>query len=213
MAYELMTFGGKSFWMSNGTTTTKGTGGPLYTYRIGTQKGLGLSLSYVIRFIDGVLGHASYGWTRNGRVRFRRTESDTPGTFILIAAPGTVDKLCYPLDTAGEVSCRNGNKVILNVDRWRTGVPHYSDIYQYRTMLVNHEMGHRIGQKHRNCPGTGKTAPVMQQQTYGMQGCKRNWWPLDSEVASLPAPTTTARASLMSVGVGEQAVEDDLELE
>lgn len=203
--YDLMTFGGQRFYMSNGTTSVRGTGGPIYNYRVGIQKvGLGLSMPYVADFIDYVLGHTRYGWTKNGRVRFRRVE-DNPGTFILIALPDTVDTLCYPLETKGEVSCRNGRNVILNVERWRHGVPHYESagIVNYRKMLINHEMGHRIGQKHRTCPGSGQRAPVMQQQTYGMQGCALNWWPLDVEVASLPIPDA---ASLMNLAVEEEAV-------
>src|SRR3954470_6280552 len=120
MTYTMINFGGKPFYAASGKGSVKGTGGPLFTYQICTQKGLGLSLNYVVKFIDGVLGHKSYGWTREGTVRFQRTDTK-PGTYILIAEPDTVDKLCYPLDTAGEVSCRNGNKVILNVDRWRKG--------------------------------------------------------------------------------------------
>jgi hypothetical protein len=211
------TFGGKVFFLSEGDGVTKGTGGPLYTYRIGVQAGLDLSLDSVSRFIDSVLGHKTYGWTRTGRVRFRHAGQTTPGTYILIAEPGTVDVLCAPLDTSGYVSCRNGNKVILNSNRWKVGVPHYQDqgILAYRTMLVNHEMGHRIGQKHRTCPGIGRSAPVMLQQTYSLQGCKANWWPLNSEVATLPLPTATGAASLMHV-IPEEVVDpldDEMELD
>ena len=39
---------------------------------------------------------------------------------VLLAHPETVDKLCHPLDTDGEVSCCQGTKVVINVKRWRT---------------------------------------------------------------------------------------------
>ena len=54
-------------------------------------------------------------------------------------------------------------------------------LLDYRLMLINHELGHRIGHGHRGCSGAGSIAPVMQQQTFGLQGCKANAWPTDSE--------------------------------
>lgn len=66
--------------------------------------------------------------------------------------------------------------MVLNVDRWAHAVPRY-DLGTYRRYLVNHETGHRFGFGHDACPGKGKPAPVMQQQTLGLHGCKPNPWP------------------------------------
>ena len=110
-------------------------------------------------------------------VAFART--DGPAQIQLtIASPVLVDRLCYPLDTGGWLSCRNGDRVILNARRWATGVPAYAGhLDDYRAYLVNHEVGHRLGHGHVGCPGAGAPAPVMMQQTKGIGACTRNPWP------------------------------------
>lgn len=175
---------GGEFRKAPGSTDIMGHGGPLYTYSIYVQTGTGIKRPDVARLIDATLGDPKRGWTRNGGVRFRRTESG--GTMILVAKGDVVDRACFPLQTNGEVSCCNGTTVALNAERWKEAVPHWTGpLKTYRQMLINHEVGHRIGQSHRYCDIAGSKAPVMQQQTYGLQGCQANSWPLAYEVNSL----------------------------
>ena len=163
-----------------GSSPRAGTG-QLYTYTVYVEAGIDINPEGFAAKVEMILGDKR-GWIRGGKVAFKRV-SKYAGTQLVLAKPDTVDKLCYPLQTEGEVSCCNGTKVVVNVERWMKAVPHWpGSVKTYRQMLVNHEMGHRIGNGHRSCPGEGQLAPVMQQQTYGLQGCKANSWPLASEL-------------------------------
>ncbi|MDQ4115960.1 MAG: DUF3152 domain-containing protein [Actinomycetota bacterium] len=116
-------------------------------------------------------------WGRDGDVGFARTAGDAP-IHVKLATPGTTDRLCGALDTDARLSCRQGPDAILNLDRWVTGIPDYgADLTGYRRYLVNHEVGHVLGHDHVLCPGRGVPAPVMQQQTLGLDGCRPNPWP------------------------------------
>lgn len=171
---------GLPFWRVLGESPAVGEGN-LYRYTVYVEDGIRIHKVRFAKEVDAVLAD-SRSWARGGDVAFQRV-SKWAGTSVCLATPDTVDKLCAPLETNGYVSCQMGFRVVLNIDRWFNGVPHWTgSIKNYRRMVVNHEWGHRIGQSHRYCPGAGKKAPVMQQQTYGLQGCRENSWPLDSEL-------------------------------
>jgi hypothetical protein len=68
--------------------------------------------------------------------------------------------------------------VILNVNRWAGATSWWpAPLKTYRRYLVNHEVGHYLGYGHVSCPGAGRLAPVMQQQTISLGGCVANGWP------------------------------------
>jgi hypothetical protein len=57
---------------------------------------------------------------------------------------------------------------MINAYRWAQGSKTYGQnkMYIYREMLINHEVGHRLGHSHVVCPKDGALAPVMMQQTF-----------------------------------------------
>jgi hypothetical protein len=126
----------------------------------------------------------SRGWGRLG-VQFKEVASGGRYTVVLSEA-SQVPTFGSPCDST--YSCRVGRYVIINQDRWQNATPAWNSgkgsLRDYRHMVVNHETGHWLGLPHRNCGGAGQLAPVMQQQSINLQGCKFNPWPLDSEMRS-----------------------------
>jgi ssRNA-specific RNase YbeY (16S rRNA maturation enzyme) len=70
----------------------------------------------------------------------------------------------------------------LNADRWKNGAsPSKLVLKDYRQYMVTHEMGHILGHDHVKCPGKGKPAPIMMQQTLGIGDCAPNTKLTDSD--------------------------------
>jgi len=121
------------------------------------------------------------GW-RGAGVAFRRVRSG--GAFrLVLSEASSVPTFGYPCDSTW--SCRVGNFVIINQNRWLGASPMWNSIGRslrdYRHMVVNHETGHWLGHRHRYCSGPGRLAPVMMQQSKGLHGCRANPWPLRGE--------------------------------
>lgn len=135
------------------------------------------------------------GWAGTNR-RFVRVPSGGDFTLVLSEARylPTYSSVC-----SVQYSCRVGRYVIINQDRWRFGSrPYPGSLTSYRQMVINHETGHWLGRGHVSCPGAGRPAPVMQQQSKGMQGCRPNPWPLAWELAGASTSATRSADSRVS---------------
>lgn len=167
--------GSEEFSLASGESSRTGRAGKLIRYRVEVEVDLPYAVDDFARDVDRILGDRR-SWTKTGLYSFQRNE--TGPLRIVLATPETTDRLCAPLETGGEVSCRAGNVVAINALRWSRGAGSYGkDIKRYRTYVINHEVGHSLGLPHVSCPAPAARAPVMLQQTLGLDGCKANPWP------------------------------------
>lgn len=126
------------------------------------------------------------GWNDGGAAALVYAESGCDFTAWL-SAPASMTSFGAICDNY--YSCRVGANVVVNYDRWMGATDPWNaaggTLEDYRIMVINHETGHWFGFGHRNCPGAGQPAPVMQQQSVGLQGCTFSPWPTAAELAAL----------------------------
>jgi hypothetical protein len=164
----------------------RGRSGTLLRYRVAVERGAGEGVAEFGAAVDRALGHAQ-SWIAGG-LRMRWVGRGTPYDFTVhLATRETAGRLCraggVDITVRGRpyTSCRIGSGVVVNLDRWRLSVDHFVaaklPLALYRDYVINHEVGHQLGHRHELCPGRGRPAPVMLQQTFGLKGCTANPWP------------------------------------
>jgi hypothetical protein len=165
----------------DGSSPVLGTG-TLHRFLVEVEDGIGVDGAAFAQAVETTLGDPR-SWGNGGQMSFQRVgvAEATAGQYdfkVTLVSPGNMETYCPGVGTGGYTSCRYGDRAVINLARWATAVPHYDgDIETYRLYVVNHEVGHVLGNGHRDCPGAGQLAPVMQQQTLGLQGCAKNAWP------------------------------------
>lgn len=154
------------------------------TYTVATRGAVTADVNEFAAQVNETL-NSSLGWSRLG-VRFERVESG--GRFIAWLSEPSQMTSFSSTGCDETLSCTVGNNVIINEARWQVATHAWNaaggSLRDYRHYVVNHETGHWLGHGHRACGGAGQPAPVMLQQSVGMQGCTTNPWPLSQEMYS-----------------------------
>ncbi|NJP79859.1 DUF3152 domain-containing protein [Streptomyces sp. AA8] len=160
--------------------------GDVVRYRVDVEKGLPLDGELFATAVHRTLNDER-SWGHGGTRTFERVSSGDADFVITLASPGTTADWCAKsgLDTTQDnVSCDSAatDRVMINAYRWAQGAATYGDkMHAYRQMLINHEVGHRLGRDHESCSKEGALAPVMMQQTKFLTSdgvtCKPNPWP------------------------------------
>lgn len=151
-----------------------------FTYSIATRGRITADLAAFARLAAQTYADPR-GWRSAG---FQFTRVARGGSFTLVlSSASSVPSFGYPCSSTW--SCRVGRYVIINQDRWLRASPAWNRaglaLRDYRHMVVDHETGHWLGHRHRGCPGRGRLAPVMMQQSKGLDGCRFNPFPLPGE--------------------------------
>lgn len=162
--------------------TTPSSDAPVKTYIVEVEEGLGIDPACFADRVHAVLSDPRSWGGREG-FAVQRVDVGEPSFRVTLASPKTTDERCQPLNTAGIYSCWDAHRAMINVWRWETGADDYAgDLWVYQIYVINHEVGHGLKHGHVECTGPGDLAPVMMQQTKGLDGCWRNGWPLDDEI-------------------------------
>ncbi|MGA6171597.1 DUF3152 domain-containing protein [Streptomyces sp. NPDC012600] len=187
-ASDVPASGPGTFTVARAGVTKSGKGEP---YRVEVEDGIGVDPDRAAEEIAAILAHPR-GWTHGGERSFRQVTDKSAGLVVRIGTPATTDRLCgrYGLKTRGEVNCRGGEEVMVNLKRWQLGSPQFDGpVTEYRALIINHEVGHWLGRGHETCPGKGRPAPAMMQQIDGLKGCVANAWPYDTKGRYLGGPS------------------------
>jgi hypothetical protein len=155
----------------------RGRKGTVVRYTVEVERGLPFSGRAFAAAVHRILNDPR-GWGHGGRIRFERTDHGPVRIRVSLSSPALSSVRCLPLDTGGRLSCWHPPRAIINALRWGTGAASYGrDLASYREYVISHEVGHGLGHGHVPCPGPGRPAPVMAQQTKSLDGCRRNPWP------------------------------------
>jgi uncharacterized protein DUF3152 len=170
--------------------TCGSSGARVVRFRVLVERGLPMTPTTFVSELRKVLCDER-SWIGSGEVRFRY-DPNGPLLIGLRTADSTEDRCMalIGLSVNHYYSCATRAEVVLNADRWFHGSRFWpGPVPVYRAMLINHEVGHALGQRHRPCPKEGNPAPVMMQQSKGLttgdNTCKPNPWPLGYEKRSL----------------------------
>lgn len=129
------------------------------------------------------------GWPRAGvTFRFANAQPDTSQCDFTLWLSQASLVPSFSSYCSVEYSCRVGNAVIINQSRWNEPTSSWlnggGNLENYRTMVLNHEVGHRLGHMDNEnvCASPNGPAPLMQEQSISLRGCSIRWWPQHIEL-------------------------------
>lgn len=150
--------------------------GELRTYIVRVETSTKLKVNPSARDIAATLNDPR-GWAGDGSVRFTLVEDPEDADFtVWLSSPKTAAAQCDSSESGW--ACATEDGVVVNALAWSTPPQTYAgDVTGYRRYLVNHGIGHYLGEKHAGCSRRGRPAPVMQVQATDLDGCRANPWP------------------------------------
>lgn len=149
------------------------------TYTVKFHKNLKIAKESCVQKIISVLND-SRGWKKSGYSLKYYKDILIPDFVIVFTSSKWIANYC----NLPGLSCTDlrKNEIYINLDNWRNGSKNSGlNLNDYRTYVINHEVGHILGKKHVVCSIEGAKVPVMMQQTLGIGKCSPNPWPLDWE--------------------------------
>ncbi len=172
--------------------------GRLFTYTVEVEDGVTLSggAQGFATTVDATLQNPK-SWIGSGEYAFQRIDDPRAADIRVTLTSQLTQRAICGFAIPFEASCWNGEtkQVVLNTARWARGaVAFQGNVVEYQQYVVNHEVGHGLGFPHVPCETTGRLAPVMMQQTWGVandylatlgsdrvpadgQVCEPNAWP------------------------------------
>jgi Protein of unknown function (DUF3152) len=164
-----------------------GSKGRLHRFRVAVERGSNEDVEDFAGQVEATLGDPR-GWTGGGTVRLQLVAGADPADFtVYLATRATAGDMCarggtnIRINGTPYTSCRVSGQAVINLDRWRLSAKPYLSarvpLSVYRQYVLNHEVGHELGQHHQGCPRAGGPAPVMVQQTLTTRGCRPYAWP------------------------------------
>ena len=106
-----------------------------------------------------------------------------PGSLTVSPAPTTAAPSPTPTVSASPSpveppSCAEQGIVVVSAYRWASGIEVFGDDANAgHAYMINHPLGHLLGEADGTCGGSGQLAPVMMNQELDITPCEPSGWP------------------------------------
>ena len=98
------------------------------------------------------------------------------------AVPSASPSSSTSASPAPQPSCADQGIVVVSAYQWAAGIKAFGDDEgAWHDYMINHPIGHLLGEPDAVCGGTGQLAPVMQNQQLDITPCLANGWPFPAE--------------------------------